>query len=479
MNLCQNIDSEISKSFRVEKDCIGECEIADDLYYGIHTQRALDNFYITGQKPHRQMIIAVAEIKKACAMTNFEASLLNQETAEAIIKAADLIINGEYHQYFVVDPIQGGAGTSHNMNANEVIANIALKLSGKKIGEYSYIHPNDHVNMGQSTNDVYPSCGKIAMIRLFKKLEAKLAELEFILKLKSLEFDNVIKMGRTQMQDAVPIRLGQEFAAYKSAVSRNREHIIKAVEQLSYINMGATAIGTGLNADLAYFDRIIPNLSKVTALDLKRAEDLIDSTQNTDCFVYCSGIIKSVAVSLSKIAHDLRLMSSGPTCGLAEINLPERQAGSSIMPAKVNPVIPELMSQVSFYCMGVDSTVAIASQSGQLELNPFEPIIFYSIFSALEYLVNAVDSFAKNCIEGITANADKTKKMVENSYGIITAFAPHIGYEKSVEIAHVAKENGLSIKETLLQYKILTEEQINSILDSFAMTTPGIVAKNI
>ena len=465
---------EPKQGYRVEHDCIGECLIPENVYYGIHTQRATENFKITRRSTNPEMIKSVAEVKKACAITNYESGVLSEEKKNAIVFACDEIIWGKYHDQFIVDPIQGGAGTSHNMNANEVIANIAIEYLGGKLGDYSIIHPNDDVNMGQSTNDVYPTSGKIALIRLLEESIDCLYELEKALVFKAKEFDHVVKMGRTQMQDAIPIRLGQEFQAYATVISRNIKLFKNACRVLKTVNMGATAIGTGLNADINYMNKIVKNLADVTDMDLQQAEDLIDGTQNIDVFVHVSGLIKSCAISMSKIANDLRLMSSGPTCGFAEINLPSRQAGSSIMPGKVNPVIPEVVSQVAFNCVGNDVAVTMAAEAGQLELNAFEPVIFYNLFESVETIGRAASTFVHNCILGITANEERTKSMVHNSYGIVTAFAPHIGYEKSVEVIHKAIEQNLPVKAVLIAEKVMSEEEIDRILDVFSMTSPGI-----
>lgn len=448
--------------------------IPENVYYGIHTQRATENFKITRRSTNPEMIKSVAEVKKACAITNYESGVLSEEKKNAIVFACDEIIWGKYHDQFIVDPIQGGAGTSHNMNANEVIANIAIEYLGGKLGDYSIIHPNDDVNMGQSTNDVYPTSGKIALIRLLEESIDCLYELEKALVFKAKEFDHVVKMGRTQMQDAIPIRLGQEFQAYATVISRNIKLFKNACRVLKTVNMGATAIGTGLNADINYMNKIVKNLADVTDMDLQQAEDLIDGTQNIDVFVHVSGLIKSCAISMSKIANDLRLMSSGPTCGFAEINLPSRQAGSSIMPGKVNPVIPEVVSQVAFNCVGNDVAVTMAAEAGQLELNAFEPVIFYNLFESVETIGRAASTFVHNCILGITANEERTKSMVHNSYGIVTAFAPHIGYEKSVEVIHKAIEQNLPVKAVLIAENVMSEEEIDRILDVFSMTSPGI-----
>ncbi|MCI5997298.1 MAG: aspartate ammonia-lyase [Peptoniphilaceae bacterium] len=468
---------EPKQGYRIEHDCIGECLIPENAYYGIHTQRATENFKITGRTAHKEIIKSIAQIKKACAIANYDAGVLSEKKKEAIVYACNEIIWGRFHDQFITDPIQGGAGTSHNMNANEVIANIAIEHLGGRLGDYSIIHPNDDVNMGQSTNDVYPTSGKLALIRLLEDTIDCLYELEKALSFKAKEFDDVIKMGRTQMQDAIPIRLGQEFSAYATVISRNIKLFKKACVALRVVNMGATAIGTGLNADVKYMKNIVKILGELTDLDLEQSEDLIDGTQNIDVFVYVSGILKSCAISMSKMANDLRLMSSGPTCGFSEINLPARQAGSSIMPGKVNPVIPEVVSQVAFNCIGNDLAVTMAAEAGQLELNAFEPVIFYNLFESVETLGKAASTFVHNCILGITANSQRTKNMVHNSYGIVTAFAPHIGYEKSVEVIHKAIEQNLPVKAVLISEKIMSEEEIDNILDVFSMTTPGIAKR--
>ena len=373
----------MSEAFRIEHDIIGEMHIPQDVYYGIHSVRAAENFPITGQRLQRDMIVSIAWIKKACARANLAAGTIREDVSRAIEQACDEIIAGRLHDQFIVDPIQGGAGTSTNMNANEVIANRAIELLGGVKGDYSLVNPNDHVNCGQSTNDVIPTAGKMTTLRLLKKLETELDRLRAAFEDKSREFNHVIKMGRTQMQDAVPIRLGQEFRAYADAVRRDTVRMGKAMDEMRSLNMGGTAIGTGINADETYLRRIVPVLSEVSGMELTQAGDLIDSTQNPDPFVAVSGAVKTCAVTLSKIANDLRLMSSGPRTGFGEINLPARQNGSSIMPGKVNPVIPEVINQVAFLIIGNDMTVTMAAEGGQLELNAFEPIIFYCLFQSI------------------------------------------------------------------------------------------------
>jgi aspartate ammonia-lyase len=360
------------------------------------------------------------------------------------------------------------------MNANEVIANRAIEFMGGIKGDYSIINPNDHVNYGQSTNDVFPSCGRITVIKLIVKAQEQLNCLYNALIAKTEEFDSVIKMGRTQMQDAVPIRLGQEFRAYANAVKRDIVRFENAKDEMRSLNLGGTAIGTGLNADKKYFLRIVKNIDKITGLKLTQAYDLIDATQNLDSYVVVSGVTKSCAVNLSKISNDLRLMSSGPRTGFGEINLPPKQNGSSIMPGKVNPVIPEVVNQVAFNVIGNDVTITMAAEAGQLELNAFEPIIFYNLFQSIETITNAVKTLVDNCVVGITANAERCKSMVENSVGIITAVTPHIGYKKSAEVAKEAIETGVSVRELLIRDKLLTNDELDIILNPFSMTEPGI-----
>lgn len=469
----------MSEAFRIEHDIIGEMRIPQDVYYGIHSVRAAENFPITGQRLQRDMIVSIAWIKKACARANLAAGTIREDVSRAIEQACDEIIAGRLHDQFIVDPIQGGAGTSTNMNANEVIANRAIELLGGVKGDYSLVNPNDHVNCGQSTNDVIPTAGKMTTLRLLKKLETELDRLRAAFEDKSREFNHVIKMGRTQMQDAVPIRLGQEFRAYADAVRRDTVRMGKAMDEMRSLNMGGTAIGTGINADETYLRRIVPVLSEVSGMELTQAGDLIDSTQNPDPFVAVSGAVKTCAVTLSKIANDLRLMSSGPRTGFGEINLPARQNGSSIMPGKVNPVIPEVINQVAFLIIGNDMTVTMAAEGGQLELNAFEPIIFYCLFQSIGTLTYAVHTFVDNCVTGITANEERCRELVESSVGVITALTPHIGYQHAADIAKRAIVTGQSIRKLILQEKLLTEEEIDMILDPMNLTKPGIPGKEL
>ena len=479
--------TENEMEFRVEKDSIGTKDVPENVYYGVQSLRAAENFHITGLNMHPEIINSLAYIKKAAAITNCEAGLLDKRRTQAIVQACDEILEGKFREDFIVDPIQGGAGTSLNMNANEVIANRAIEILGGKKGDYSVVNPNDHVNCGQSTNDVIPTAGKMTSLRLLKKLKKQLLRLHSALEQKADEFDSIIKMGRTQLQDAVPIRLGQEFKAYSVAILRDLNRMDKAMDEMRTLNMGGTAVGTGLNADESYLRRIVPNLSEISGMDLVQAYDLIDATQNLDSFVAVSGAVKACAVTLSKIANDLRLMSSGPRAGFGEINLPAKQNGSSIMPGKVNPVIPEVVNQVAFNAIGNDMTITMAAEAGQLELNAFEPIIFYCLFQSIDTIAYAVNTFVDNCVIGITANETRCRYFVENSVGIITAICPYVGYQKAAEIAKEAIKTGESVRKLIIEtglcerssYKASTKEQMDEIMDPVQMTEPGISGKTV
>ena len=471
--------TEKEMEFRVEKDSIGTKDVPENVYYGVQSLRAAENFHITGLNMHPEIINSLAYIKKAAAITNCEAGLLDKRRTQAIVQACDEILEGKFREDFIVDPIQGGAGTSLNMNANEVIANRAIEILGGKKGDYSVVNPNDHVNCGQSTNDVIPTAGKMTSLRLLKKLKKQLLRLHSALEQKADEFDGVIKMGRTQLQDAVPIRLGQEFKAYSVAILRDLNRMDKAMDEMRTLNMGGTAVGTGLNADESYLRRIVPNLSEISGMDLVQAYDLIDATQNLDSFVAVSGAVKACAVTLSKIANDLRLMSSGPRAGFGEINLPAKQKGSSIMPGKVNPVIPEVVNQVAFNAIGNDMTITMAAEAGQLELNAFEPIIFYCLFQSIDTIAYAVNTFVDNCVIGITANETRCRYFVENSVGIITAICPYVGYQKAAEIAKEAIKTGESVRKLIIEKGLLTKEQMDEIMDPVQMTEPGISGKTV
>ena len=465
--------------YRVERDSIGVKDIPEDVYYGVQTLRAAENFHITGLNMHPEIINSLAYIKKASAITNCEVGILEKKKAQAIVQACDEIVSGKFHNEFIVDPVQGGAGTSLNMNANEVIANRAIEILGGKKGDYTIVNPNDDVNCGQSTNDVIPTAGKMTSLHLLQNLKKQLLRLYDALNEKAKEFDHVIKMGRTQMQDAVPIRLGQEFKAYSVAIMRDIHRMDKAMDEMRTLNMGGTAIGTGINADENYLRRIVPNLSEISGMEFIQAFDLIDATQNLDSFVAVSGAVKACAVTLSKMSNDLRLMSSGPRAGFGEINLPAKQNGSSIMPGKVNPVIPEVVNQVAFNIIGNDMTITMAAEAGQLELNAFEPIIFYCMFQSIDTLGYAVETLVDNCIVGITANEERCRQLVENSVGIITAICPHVGYEKTADIAKKAINSNESVRSLILKENIMDEEELSRILDPIHMTEPGISGKDV
>lgn len=455
--------------FRKEYDSIGMKKVPVDAYYGIQSLRAAENFRITGTKVHPEMIKAIAEIKKAAAIANKKAGVIDEKIADAITQACEEILQGNFVEYFIVDSIQGGAGTSLNMNANEVIANRAIEILGGQKGDYAIVHPNDHVNRGQSTNDAYPSAGKIASIRLLKSVIKQLDILYNTFMKKAADYSNVIKMGRTEMQDAVPISFGQVFHAYASAIKRDKERFSLAADEMAKLNMGGTAVGTGINADDKYIKTIVPILADITNLPLIQADDLVDATQNLDSFVYVSSIIKSCATTLSKISNDLRLMSSGPRTGFAEINLSPKQNGSSIMPGKINPVIPEVMNQICFNVMGNDTTITYASEAGQLELNAFEPIIFRCLFESLDTLCNGVAIFIKDCVSEITVNQIQCKTLLNRSIGIITALCPYIGYTRASHLAKQALSKNRNIRDIVIEENIMSEEEVDKLLEPVNM----------
>lgn len=466
-------------SFRTESDSIGIKEVPEDAYYGVQALRASDNFNITGLKMHPEFVKSLVQVKKASAITNCGIGALDSKIGHAIVEACNEIIEGKFRDQFILDPVQGGAGTSMNMNANEVIANIAIELLGGEKGNYNIVNPNDHVNMGQSTNDVIPTSGKITTLRLVSKAIRQLNELYRVLKEKSEEFKDVIKMGRTQLQDAVPITLGQEFKAYSAVVKRDIIRIKRASQDMRILNIGGTAVGTGINADMEYIEEIVPNLSVIAGIEFCQADDLIDSTQNLDAFLNVSSAVKTCAVNLSKISNDLRLLSSGPRTGIGEINLPAVQNGSSIMPGKINPVIPEVLNQIAFNIIGNDVTITMAVEAGQLELNAFEPVIFYNLFESLETLSNGVGTFTDNCIRGITANKDKCRQLLNNSVGMITALSPYIGYKRAAQAAKKAINTGKSIKDVVLEEKILKEEEFENFINPYDMIEPRYIKKAV
>lgn len=462
---------------RVERDSIGEKSIPADAYYGVQSLRALENFPISGNKIHPELIRSLAILKKACAIANKRAGILDEKKAQAIVDACNLIFRGKYHEQFIVDALQGGAGTSINMNANEVIANVAIELLGGEKGDYTLIHPNDHVNCGQSTNDVIPTAGKMTVLVLMRDLEHSLEVLQSSFERKADEFDHVLKMGRTQLQDAVPVRLGQEFHAYATSVARGRARVHHSSNELLTVNMGGTAIGTGLNADQTYFCNVTDILSAYMGRTFRQATDLIDSTQNVDCFAAVSSAVRNCAIALSKIANDLRLMSSGPKTGFGEISLPAKQNGSSIMPGKVNPVIPEVVNQVAFRIVGNDVTISMAVEAGQMELNAFEPVIFHSLFESIGILTNAVNTFTVNCVDGIIANEERCQELLGSSVGIVTALCPYIGYSDAAALAKEALDKEVPIRQLVQSRHILTEDKLDDVLDIYKMTQPGINGK--
>lgn len=460
----------MTEYMRLESDSIGEMEVPGDAYYGVQALRANENFPITGNSLHPDFIKNMARIKRAAAITNMRAGRLKPEIANAIESACNEVVCGMFASEFIVDGIQGGAGTSANMNMNEVIANRAIEMLCGKKGDYSIVHPNDHVNMAQSTNDVIPTAGKLTVLDLLKKLEKSLKKLDSALYKKADEFDGVIKIGRTQLEDAVPMRLGQSFHAYATMIERDMDRIENAKKEMYTVNMGATAIGTGINTSEYYFDHIVPALAKVSGYPLVQADDLFDATENLDGFVRVSSCLKACAVNLSKMCNDLRILASGPKAGFGEITLPAMQNGSSIMPGKVNPVIPEVVSQVAFHIIGHDVTITMAAEAGQMELNAFEPVVFYNLFDSISTLTHAVDILTDNCIIGITANEERCQKLLDASVGITTALCPYIGYKKAASLAKESLRTGVPVKKLVLKHGLMKEKQLDVVLDPYAMT---------
>ncbi len=460
--------------YRIEHDLLGERDVPADSYYGVHTLRALENFPISGIpiSTYPNMIRALACVKQACALANNELELLDEKQTNAIVKACEEIRAGELHSQFAVDVIQGGAGTSTNMNANEVIANRALELLGFARGEYKQLHPLEHVNMSQSTNDVYPTAIKVALYFEIDELIAAMEILKIAFADKAAEFKDILKMGRTQLQDAVPMTLGQEFSTYAVMLEEDQQRLREAASLIREINLGATAIGTGINAHPDYAALARKYLSEVTGISYITAGNLVEATQDAGAFVQLSGVLKRVAVKLSKICNDLRLLSSGPRAGLGEINLPAVQAGSSIMPGKVNPVIPEVVNQIAFLVIGNDITVTFAAEGGQMQLNAFEPIIAHSLLDSLKYLRQGCMTLAERCVKGITANRERLADLVNRSIGIVTALNPIIGYENATAVAKEAQATGKGVAEIVLAKGLLTKEQLDDILRPEVLTQP-------
>ena len=464
---------------RKEHDLLGEREVPYESYYGVQTLRAMENFNITGVTLsfYPVLIESLAMVKMAAAEANYDLGLLEEPVYKAIVQACHEIIKGKYHQHFVVDMIQGGAGTSTNMNANEVIANRALEIMGHEKGEYQYCHPNNHVNLSQSTNDTYPTAVKLALIFSNQSLIVLLEELVQSFRKKAEEFANVIKMGRTQLQDAVPMTLGQSFEAYAVTLEEEIQRLNENVDLFLEINMGGTAIGTGINADPDYAKKVVKHLREITGLEVKTARNLVEATQDTGSFIMYSSALKRLAIKLSKISNDLRLLSSGPRAGLNEINLPAMQPGSSIMPGKVNPVIPEVVNQIAFKVIGNDLTVSLAGEAGQLELNVMEPVIVQSLFESLEMLKNGMKTLRVRCIEGITANAEHCRDMVQKSIGVVTALNPVLGYETSSMLAKEAAETNKGVYDLVLEKKLLSKKELDEILAPEHMIEPHKLKK--
>ena len=454
-----------STNVRIEHDLLGEMEIDDNVYYGIHTQRAVNNFPVTGNpiNIYPELVNALASVKQACAVSNRSFGLLSEEKTRAIVTACEQIRAGSYHEFFIVDVIQGGAGTSTNMNANEVVANVGLALLGQKLGDYKWLHPLEDVNMSQSTNDVYPTAIKIALNNEIKKLHDAMGELIKEFDLKAQEFSGYLKVGRTQLQDAVPMTLGQEFSTYSVMLREDQQRLLEASKLIQEINLGATAIGTGINAPVGYAEVVCKELSAISGLDLITAENLVEATQDAGAFVQLSGVLKRIAVKLSKTCNDLRLLSSGPRAGFGEITLPAVQAGSSIMPGKVNPVIPEVVNQIAFDVIGKDMTITMAAEAGQLQLNAFEPIICKNLMESLIYLRQGCLILAEKAISGIKANPDRLAQLFNQSISTVTALNPVIGYEKATFVAKEAFRSNKSVKEVLLENNLLSEKEIDNL----------------
>ena len=467
---------------RIEHDFIGDLEVPANAYYGVQSLRGKENFFITEEKNNQEIyfIIAFAYVKKAAAMANKELGVVKPEVADAMIWACDQLINNteKYRDQFITDWLQGGAGTSTNMNANEVISNLAIEHLGGKLGDYSIVNPNNDANFGQSTNDTYPTAIHLSCILRSNVLIKAAEELRDALYAKAKEFDQTLKMGRTHLQDAVPMTLGQEFHGWGFTINDEIENLRAAQEHLKIVNLGATAIGTTVTAAPGYPELAVKNLAELTGIDFKNSEDLIAATSDCGAYMTLSSAIKGLAVKMTKVCNDIRLLASGPRCGLKEINLPQLQPGSSIMPGKVNPVIPEVVNQVAFNIIGNDVTITMAAEAGQLELNAFEPIIFYCMFQSIDTLGYAVQTLVDNCIVGITANEERCRYLVENSVGIITAISPHLGYQKAADIAKKAIKTGESVRSLILQEKLMDEDELNRILDPIHMTEPGISGKD-
>jgi aspartate ammonia-lyase len=459
---------------RLEHDLLGDLMVPNDVYYGVHTLRALHNFPITGIpiSTYPNLVNALASVKEAAALANHELGLLPEHKMKAIVQACQAIREGVLHDQFVVDVIQGGAGTSTNMNANEVIANLALEYMGFQRGEYANLHPNEDVNLGQSTNDVYPTALKIAGYMGIVQLVDAMSVLRTSFERKADEFKHDLKMGRTQLQDAVPMTLGQEFSTFAVMLGEDEERVLEASKLICEINLGATAIGTGINTPPEYAAAACKHLAAVTGIPVSTSPNLVEATQDVGSFVQLSGVLKRVAVKLSKVCNDLRLLSSGPRAGFGEINLPAVQAGSSIMPGKVNPVIPEVVNQIAFEVIGNDVTVTFAAEAGQLQLNAFEPIIAHSLFKSVSHLRAGCLTLASRCVDGITANRDRLSALMDSSIGVVTALNPYIGYVNATQVAQEALLSGRGVAEIVVERGLLTPAQLEQILQPDMLTAP-------
>ncbi|WP_246957147.1 aspartate ammonia-lyase [Brachybacterium sp. Marseille-Q7125] len=459
---------------RTEHDLLGDRDVPASAYYGVQTLRAMENFRITDVPVSHfpKLIIALAQVKRAAARANHALGLLDDRVAGAIEQACEEIAGGALHEHFTVDMIQGGAGTSTNMNANEVIANRALEILGHEKGDYQYVHPNNHVNLGQSTNDVYPTAVRLAILLSFPALAESMDSLISALRAKGEEFSHLLKMGRTQMQDAVPMTLGQEFTGWATTISEDVERLTRTARLFQEINIGATAIGTGITSDPRYAQLAVKELAEITGLPFVLAGDLVEATSDTGAFVTFSGVLKRIAVKISKICNDLRLLSSGPRAGFGEITLPAVQPGSSIMPGKVNPVIPEVVNQVAFEVIGNDLTVTFAAEGGQLQLNAFEPVIVFNILESTRVMTRAMQTLTERCIVGIEPNTERLEEYVSRSIGLVTALVPVIGYAPATEIAQKALVENRPVKELVLEAGLLDEAHLNSLLSAEAMTKP-------
>ena len=460
--------------YRIEHDLLGDREVPAEAYYGVHTLRAKENFQISGTTvaAFSELVLALAAVKQAAAQANAELGLLPSELRDAIVAACTEIRGGALHDQFVVDVIQGGAGTSTNMNANEVICNRALEILGHARGEYQHLHPNEHVNMAQSTNDVYPTAIRIATCFAIQRLLEAMDHLRLAFAAKADDFAHLLKIGRTQLQDAVPMTLGQEFATYAVMLEEDMARLNEASTLIREVNLGATAIGTGITAHPDYAGKALAALRQITGLDLSTAPNLIEATQDCGAFVQLSGVLKRIAVKLSKTCNDLRLLSSGPRAGFGEINLPPMQAGSSIMPGKINPVIPEVVNQIAFEVFGNDLTVTFAAEAGQLQLNAFEPIIASALFRSFKHLTNGCRTLADLCVTGITANPERLRDNIERSIALVTALNPIIGYKLATSVATEAFETGRNVREVVLQRKLMTEAALNEALRHEVLTQP-------